>query len=99
MQLTSFLLIHFELIGLAGHEFHKHGHDGHHYSRDGALAGGVLEHEHHKHENKYADDVAKPSIGDKINGGIEKAVGKATGNENKVIEGDILAHGYQANVK
>lgn len=82
--------------GLAGREFEKHGnHHGHHYGVDAAVGAGVLEHEHHKHENRnaaVADDM-KPSMGDKIKGNVEKMAGKVTGNEAKVIEGEQKAHG------
>lgn len=76
--------------GLAGHKYREHGHENHHYGRDAALAGGVLEHQRHKHHNKHANDH---TIGDKIKGNVEKAVGKITGDRAKIVQGDILAHG------
>lgn len=85
-------------IGLVGHKFREHGHEDHHYGRDAALGAGFLEHEHHKHENKHANDPTAPSgvapsVGDKIKGNVEKVIGKVTGNEAKVVQGDLLAHG------
>ncbi|WVW85006.1 hypothetical protein I302_107042 [Kwoniella bestiolae CBS 10118] len=46
------------------------------------------------HGQQYDETAAKPSIGQKIGGGIEELVGKATNNPGKVAEGEAKKHGY-----
>ncbi|WWD05272.1 hypothetical protein V865_003345 [Kwoniella europaea PYCC6329] len=43
---------------------------------------------------QYDETAAKPSIGQKIGGGLEELVGKATHNPGKVAEGEAKKHGY-----
>ncbi|WVQ65377.1 uncharacterized protein L199_003553 [Kwoniella botswanensis] len=43
---------------------------------------------------QYDETAAKPSIGQKIGGGIEELVGKATHNPGKIAEGEAKKHGY-----
>ena len=54
--------------------------------RDAAI-GGMAGHVHKDHEQERAAGTKGPSMGDKVSGGLDKMVGKATNNPNKVAEG------------
>ncbi|KAI8073773.1 hypothetical protein BDF21DRAFT_424266 [Thamnidium elegans] len=52
----------------------------------------------HLNDTNKANDIKdttdiKPSAGDKIKGNLEKIAGKITGNEEKIIKGENIAHG------
>ncbi|KAI9276082.1 hypothetical protein BY458DRAFT_472941 [Sporodiniella umbellata] len=56
--------------------------------------------QHTAHSTEHPTTVdelnRKPSVGEKIKGTLEKAAGKITGDEAKVVKGDNLAHGRTA---
>ena len=52
-----------------------------------AVIGGLAGHVHKTHQQDKAAAGGGPGVGDKISGGVDKLVGKATNNPNKVAEG------------
>jgi len=69
------------LGGIVGHEGHKG-----HTVRDAAV-GGLAGHVHKDHEQERAATGGGPGVADKLSGGIDKIIGKATNNPSKVAEG------------